>query len=59
MGRTEKCLPGDFLRAVLMKQQCREQMEGEDVETVLVDNSEDRSDEKGCLRWERGDKVLC
>lgn len=42
-----------------MKEQCREQMEGEDIETVLVDNSEDRSDGKRCLRWERVDKVLC
>lgn len=48
-----------LLRAVLVKQQCMEQVEGEDMEIMLVDNSEDASDGKGCLRWERGNKVLC
>lgn len=48
-----------LVRAVLVHQQCRERMEGEDVELVLVDNSEDGSEGKQHLRWERGDKVLC
>lgn len=48
-----------LVRAVLVKQQCRERMEGEDVEIVLVGNSEEGNDGKGHLRWERGDKVLC
>lgn len=36
-----------LVRTVLAKQQCRERLEGEDVEIVLVDNSEDGSDGKG------------
>lgn len=39
-----------FLRAVFVKQQCREQADIEDMEIVLIDNSEDGSDGK------RGDR---
>lgn len=45
-----------FLRAVLVKQLCREQVEVKDMEVVLVYNSENGSDGKGQLRWKKGDR---
>lgn len=42
-----------------MKQQCWKQVEGEDVEMLPRDDSEDGLYGKGSLRWERRYKVLC